>query len=211
MTDFTEIDGVGPSRAEDLDERFDSFEELAEADHEELAEMLPMVSQDSALDFVVQAQNIVSGGEDDAEGETSDEDEESTEDVSPADVSDMAEAGESDEESSEPESSEDESFDETVEMTDLEQDLVVAAVVGDVANVYNSNPPRKAAGMKLLEQLRTQDGGEVTFDGITRMELNTLHSAVRQLKNEFQGRNIIEYMDALANVERRVNEIRNRR
>jgi len=59
MAELEDLDGVGPTRAERLSEAgYGDMEALAAADHEELAEEAD-VPEDTALEFVVQAQNVV--------------------------------------------------------------------------------------------------------------------------------------------------------
>jgi len=210
MADFKKLDGVGPSRYEQLDERFGSFEALANADYEELAEEIDRLSEDKALDIIVQAQNEVGRMEEEAEDDEDD-------DLSPEEVSELAEEVDTADESDGVEGDdgtveEDDESAETVdlelELSPLQYDLTVAALVGDIATVYNSNPPRYEAGMDLLESLREKSDGSVTIEGVDRMQMNTLHAALRQLKNQYRGENIIEFMDELAEVEQAVDRQR---
>jgi len=209
MADFKKLDGVGPSRYEQLDERFGSFGALADADYEELAEEIDRLSEDKALDIIVQAQNEVGRMEQEAQDEddglSPEEVSELAEEVDTADESDGVEGDdgtvEEDDESAE-------TVDLELELSPLQYDLTVAALVGDIATVYNSNPPRYEAGMDLLESLREKSGGSVTVEGVDRMQMNTLHAALRQLKNQYRGENIIEFMDELAEVEQAVDRQR---
>jgi hypothetical protein len=210
MTDFTEIDGVGPSRAEQLSGQFDSFEGLADADYEALAEQMNRLSEDKALSMIVQAQDLAEVDEEDSASE------EESDDVLPSDIEDLA--TEDDEEFVEDVEEEDESvddepdtFDAEFEFTPLQYDLVVAALVQDVSAVYNSNPPRYNAGMNLLEQMRSQKDGVVEFTDLESQDINTMHSAVRQLRNHYQGTNVVEFMDELIDVENAVDEVRQQR
>lgn len=58
MADLEDINGVGPSRKDSLeDEGYDSVESVAQSDPETLADDVG-VSEDTALDWVVQAENI---------------------------------------------------------------------------------------------------------------------------------------------------------
>jgi len=209
MADFKKLDGVGPSRYEQLDERFGSFGALADADYEELAEEIDRLSEDKALDIIVQAQNEVGRMEQEAQDED--------DGLSPEEVSELAEEVDTVDESDGVEGvdgtvEEDDESAETVdlelELSPLQYDLTVAALVGDIATVYNSNPPRYEAGMDLLESLREKSGGSVTVEGVDRMQMNTLHAALRQLKNQYRGENIIEFMDELAEVEQAVDRQR---
>lgn len=209
MADFKKLDGVGPSRYEQLDERFGSFGALADADYEELAEEIDRLSEDKALDIIVQAQNEVGRMEEDEYGDD--------DGLSPEKVSELAEEADTADESDGVEGAdgtveEDDESAETVdlelELSPLQYDLTVAALVGDIATVYNSNPPRYEAGMDLLESLREKSGGSVTVAGVDRMQMNTLHAALRQLKNQYRGENIIEFMDELAEVEESVDRQR---
>jgi len=72
---FQEIDGVGPSREEDLtDAGYESYSDLGEADAATLEEDIPRLSGDTALEIIVQAQNLA--GLDEAEPEANPEVEE---------------------------------------------------------------------------------------------------------------------------------------
>lgn len=214
MTDFTEIDGIGPSRAETFAEDYDDFEDLAEADPDVIAEY-DYVSHDKALSIVAQAGDIVEEREESDESEDDGED-----DVLPSDIEDLATEDdaefvedESDSVEDEPvggdeDSSEPDTTSVTFEFNALQYDLVVTALVQDVSSVYNSNPPRREAGMALLEQMRSQQDGVVEFDELSEQEINTLHSAVRQLRNHYQGTNVIEFMNELFDVEDAVDDAR---
>jgi len=209
MADFKKLDGVGPSRYEQLDERFGSFGALADADYEELAEEIDRLSEDKALDIIVQAQNEVGRMEQEAQDED--------DGLSPEEVGELAEEADTTDESDgvggvdgtvEEDDESAETVDLELELSPLQYDLTVAALVGDIATVYNSNPPRYEAGMDLLEALRAKNGGCLRLRGLDRMQMNTLHAALRQLKNKYRGENIIEFMDELAEVEQAVDRQR---
>jgi hypothetical protein len=210
MADFKKLDGVGPSRYEQLDERFGSFEALANADYEELAEEIDRLSEDKALDIIVQAQNEVGRMEEEAKDNEDDElsPEEVSELAEEADTTDVSDGLRGDYGNVEEDDESTETVDLELELSPLQYDLTVAALVGDIATVYNSNPRRYEAGMALLEALREKSGGSVTVEGVNRMQMNTLHAAVRQLKNRYRGENIIEFMDELAEVESAVDRQR---
>ena len=222
MAELEDLDGVGPTRAERLDEAgYGDMEALAEADHEELAEEAD-VPEDTALEFVVQAQNVVEDDEPEDEGL-----DEGTEfDLEPKDVSEEVEEADSEEEEDESEDSDDggADVDEDVEDESTEEDeptsyeVVVEfendlqyhvfhhALMDKWTTVYTSRQPASDALRETLSEL-TGNSEEVTLE-LSSDELNELHSAVLQRRTDYQGENLIDHMDALREVEAQVDEQR---
>ena len=227
MAELEDLDGVGPTRAERLDEAgYGDMEALAAADHEELAEEAD-VPEDTALEFVVQAQNVVEDNE--AEDEGLDEDTEF--DLEPREVSEEveeADSGEEEDESDEDdrgavadepaesaEDAEDESTEEDEPTTyeiglefenDLQYHVFHHALMDKWTTVYTSRQTASDTLREILSDL-TGNKEEVTLE-LSSDELNELHSAVLQRRTDYQGQNLIDHMDALREVEAQVDEQR---
>lgn len=91
MADLNDIDGLGPARSESLkNEGYESVEDLADADAEDVSEAAG-VPEDTALSFVVQAQNYAEGDVDDAEVDADNTDAQDAPD--PADLGEADENG----------------------------------------------------------------------------------------------------------------------
>ena len=211
MTDLDNIDGVGPAMEERLEENgYEDVEALAEADEDELSEV-KQVTSDKALDFIVQAQNLI---------EDSDEEEGEEElggdefDLTPSELSDEQEEEQSDEEEVVEESEEDKPQQEEISVypiqltfdSMLEYDVFHAALMRRHERVYTGNQPAADALQKCLDGLDNFEKAEYELD---EQELNELHSAVLQQRTNYQGDNLIDHMDALKKIETQVNEQRN--
>ena len=200
---------------------YEDVETLAEADENELSDV-KQVTSDKALDFIVQAQNLIDEGEEEAEEEFGGDEF----DLTPSELSDDAEEEEGDEieevvEESEEEEDEDE--EEVVEESEedegpelysvtlffdemLEYDVFHAALMRRHERVYTGNQPAADALQKCLDGLDNFEKVEYEMD---EQELNELHSAVLQQRTNYQGDNLIDHMDALKKIETQVNEQRN--
>jgi len=212
MTELHNIDGVGPAMEERLEENgYEDVEAIADADEEELSEV-KQVTSDKALDFIVQAQNLIE--EDDEEAEEELEGDEF--DLTPSELSEE-EGEESDdveeiveeviEESEEEEDEGPDLYSVTLSFDSmLEYDVFHAALMRRHERVYTGNQPAADALQKCLDGLDNFEGVEYELD---EQELNELHSAVLQQRTNYQGDNLIDHMDALKKIETQVNEQRN--
>ena len=215
MTEVTDIDGVGPAMGDRLAENgYDSVDEIARADKDELSS-INRVTEDKALDFIVQAQNLLG---DEAE-ETEEEGDEF--DLTPGELSDVEQESDEEEveEEPEPEPEEEEPEPEpepedegpsvySIELTfdTMEQyDVYHAALMRRHEAVYTGNQPAADALKKCLDGL---DNFEKVEYELTESELNELHSAILQQRTDYQGENLIDHMDALKVVERQLNDQR---
>jgi hypothetical protein len=227
MAEITDISGVGPARASSFEEMgYETVEDLADADPEELA-TADNLTEDRALEFVVEAQNM--SEEDDAD-ETDDESREEF-DLKPSEISDEVEqpddtedsedsvvseeSSEDDESPSveqEPAESESDAADETdsypVELTfdnRRQFDTFHAAIMRHHERVFTSDQPAADTMAYCLGEI---DGfGSVEYE-LSENGLNELHSAVLQQRTNYQGDNLIEHMDELREVEEQVNDLR---
>jgi len=213
MAELTDLDGVGPARSESLVEAgYEDVEAVAEADPEQLAEDAD-VPEDTALGFVVQAENLTaSEGADVEESEpvtqeiedALDEDEEEVEEE--ADESDEEEAESVDEEEAEPEVTEVElSFE--IE-SGLEHDVFFASVMRHKERMLGANRTQTEVFDQILEQLRTASTEDTITIETDPKNLNELHNAVRKLAVSYQGDNLIDHMNAMKEMQNQVNAYR---
>lgn len=232
--DLQELDGVGPAREEKLnDEGYETYAELGEADHEELADTVNRLSEDAALDLVVQAQNmadleeaeISSGdglGDDDAEADSASENDDEEEEVEPEEAleelpddeeleEELNELEAEAEEESEPEPEVEGEATFTVELqfgNAHEYDTFYHTLVEERCDLRRTNRAGVESYEKMLESMReTSAKGSFTAE-LTEDELNDLHNAVLEQRIDYQGENLIDYMDALRVVENNVNAVR---
>jgi len=84
-------------------------------------------------------------------------------------------------------------------------DVFHAALMRHHERVYTSYQPDADAMQKFLDQL--DDFNSVSYE-LTESELNTLHTAVKQCRTDYQGDNLIDHMEALQAVEEQVNDQR---
>jgi len=231
MVDLTELDGVGPARSDSLAEAgYEDFETLADADPEELAEDAG-VTEDKALDFIVQSQNIVAEQEAEVE-ESQPVTEEVAEAVEESEDEDEAENEPEPEETITVEEAEDEPEDEAeaepeveeepepedegpavieFELTfdeALEYDTFFDAVMSQRATMLRTNRDGADAFDHALDQMRGKQVGDTVELEMTEAQLNGLHNSVREMTVSYKGDNLIDHMDALKQVLNRINEVR---
>lgn len=210
--DFQELDGVGPAREEKLnDESYETYEELGDADHEELADTINRLSEDAALDLVVQAQNVADLEEAEVEEEV--EDSEKEEEPAEADFEEEdADANEADAESqsaSETEPEGEVEFEVELHFDGVhEYDTFYHTLIEERCNLRRTNRAGVDSYEKMLQSMRaTSPEGSFTVS-LTEDELNDLHNAILEQRIDYQGENLIDYMDALRVVENNVNAVR---
>lgn len=210
MSDVTDITGIGPAKAETLAEAgYKSVDEIADADRDELA-AVDGVGEDRALEFIVGAADLIG---DESEDES---DEGEAFDLTPAEIADEVEEDEEEveevvevveEEPDEaPESEEPESYTVTLDFNNrMQYHTFHAAIMRYHENIYTSNQPYANTMQKILDGLTDFDG--VTYE-LDEQEINTLHTAVKQSRTDYQGNNRIDHMDQLAVVEEQVDSQR---
>lgn len=215
--ELTDIDGVGPARSDSLvDAGYDSVELLAMSDADEVAEDVD-IPEDTALEFVVQAQNMVADENDSEEAEEAADESEEEDDPMPADLAEPAESDDtddvenadtSDEDESENEVEEDPVYELTVDLeTDAHYDSYMTALYNAYERRVGSNQNALDAINHALDEAR-YNNGEVTHE-LSEYELNTLHASVSQQVNEYKGNNMIAEMDAMRAILAQINEVRN--
>lgn len=212
MISVTDIKGIGPAKAETLEEEgYESVEDIAAAEQDELVEVSG-ISEDRSLEYIVSANDLIEGDDSD-EGEASDEF-----DLTPSEVSDELEGEEDEEEDEEEELDEDDDeleeeepeedpeFDVTITFDErLEYDVYHAALMRRHEDMYTSHQPTADALQSLISGLESFDS--VSYE-LTEYELNTLHTAVKSARSDYQGDNLIDHMDALQNIEDQIDELR---
>jgi len=215
VAEITDIKGVGPAKAETLeDEGYETVQEIADAEPEELAEV-DGVGDDRALEYIVGAEDVLAESQDEFDltpsevGEELEDGEDGPDaDVSASDDEDDPSVAEDDEPSEdEPDAAESdadvddeepESYTVTFDFENrMQYDVYHAALMRH--NERTSHQPAVALMEEFLDGLYGNEQ-EVTYQ-FTEYELNTLHAAVKQSRTDFQGANEIPQMDALKVIE----------
>jgi len=148
---------------------------------------------------------------DDAESEdegevevVEDDEEESAEDESEGDSGESLDAGEDSDGGDEVD--EEPTYEVTVDFnTRMEYHTFHAAIMRYHETQYTSNQPKADAMQMILDGLESGDGFEYE---VSEEEFNTLHTAVKQCRTDYQGNNLIDHMDALNKVEEQINNQR---
>lgn len=198
MTDLQQLDGVGPARSDDLEAAgYPDVESLVGASSEAVAEEAG-VPEDTALGFIVQAENIADNDDEDDEEEsvndTLDEDGSITLDENVTDVEDA------DDDSPERDDTDTEL---TLDLSAFKRDLVTAALLDKHVELSSRDPSRSRACRRVLRKHREGDTLLLTDD-----ELNALYAAVRGKRVSYKGSNNVELMNEAVEVEEQVNEVR---
>lgn len=227
--DLTELNGVGPARSDYLAEAgYETFEEIGDADNEQLAEDVD-IPEDTALELIVQSQNMAA--EQDAEVET-EAPKSVTEEVEEAIDEGEGEPDESGDEAIEEAEAEivqddppeaiDEGEDDPDESEDgpdeynftitfgsgLAYDTFFDAAMSQRSKMLQSNRSGADAFDHALEQMRNGGMDEPVELEMNEEQLNNLHNSVRQTTISYKGNNLIDHMDALNNVLDQINEVR---
>jgi hypothetical protein len=212
MPKVTDIDGIGPTTANKLEDLgYESVEDIANGDPDDISE-IDQVTEDRALEFIVVAEDLLSDESEDDNSEDEDFD------LAPADVSDEVEQEEDDEpeeieaddadeeDDTEPESEEQETYEVQLSFeSKLQYDTFHASLMRYHEAIYNGNQPSADAIKYCLDELDSFDSVEYELE---EFELNTLHTAVKQARSGYQGDNLIEHMDALQEVENQIDDAR---
>ena len=209
------LDGVGPAREERLnDEGFETYTDLGEADPEALSASIQRLPEDTALELVVQAQNMADLEE--ADVETTDVGEAADDGVSESEF-DLAEETDEDPAEMEPETDEvEEAVDETDPTvtvsfsfdSEYEYDTFYQTLLEERCRLNRTNRAGADLYEKMLDQMRSSTVDEEFSVEMEEGELNDMHNAILQQRISYQGENLIDYMDALVQVEAKVNTIR---
>lgn len=230
MTDLTELDGVGESRASNLAEAgYESVEDLPDADAEAIAEEVSYLPEDTALELIVQSQNIVA--EKEAEVTESEQQPSTiTEEVEEAveqeeamsadesldtldeEVEEIAEESEELEDELEEESGDEpEQIEFTISFNEaLQYDTLFQALMSERASRLRTNRTGVQTFEYVLGQLRVQSLGDTVELSLTGEELNSLHNCIRQQITDYKGDNLIDHMDALKEVMVQIDDVRSR-
>jgi predicted RecB family nuclease len=217
MVDLTELNGVGPARSGYLEEAgYEDFETIADADNEQLAEDVD-IPEDTALELIVQSQNIVaeqeaevtsSGSQPTTISEELDEElEEEVEDLE-EEVEDLEEEVEEEvEEEAEPEDDGPITFEIEFEQS-LSYDTFFDSVMQQRMTMYQTNRTGVEAFNYALGQMRNNTVDEPVTLELTEDQLNDLHNSVRQKIIDYKGNNLIDHMDALKQIMTQIEEVR---
>lgn len=224
--DFQTIDGVGPAREEDLyDEGYETFADLAEADNTELADAIDRLSEDRALEIVVQAQSLTDLEEAEVE-ENPDVDESTEEESAETESTDetitesqsFGEGGEDSEEEAEDTSSDDGPTAEQVEdytvvltiESDEEYDALYDCLLSYRQNLIGTNQMGAERVTTYIAKLRDSVVGDNLELIMTEDEINEFHNQLLQQRIDYQGRNLRDQLTAAKSLEVRFNDERER-
>ena len=210
-TELTEIDGIGPSMGERFAEHgYEYADDLLDADPAELSE-IKQVTEDTALEFIVQAQDLVSEEE---EAEGGDEFDLTPSDLA-ADSDEEEQSGEAEAEEQSADLVEEDSIEEEEEAEEpeiytislsfdsrLSYDTYHAALLRRHEDIYTGRQQAADTIRACLDDLSDFDSVEHELD---RGQLNELHATVSQQRNSYQGANLMDHMEALRSVERQLN------
>jgi len=219
--DFQAIDGVGPAREEHfIDEGYEAYADLAEADPAELSDQIDNLPEDSALEIVVQAQNLTDLEEAEVEEDPEvEEDEDETETIAETnDETDVVmnvegddggedveeDEGEDVEEGSEPET-------HTLELTlasDGQYDALYDTLLSHRNTLIGRNSHEVDRYTEHIDALREAVVGDTLEYELTADEINSLHNAIRQKRLDYQGANLNDQLAPARELETKFNNQR---
>lgn len=218
--DFQAIDGVGPAREEHfVDEGYDEYADLAEADPAELSEQISNLPEDSALEIVVQAQNLIDLEEAEVEEDPEVEETENiTESNDGTDVVMNVEGEEGEDvEEDEAEDAESQSESETetethsLELTlasDGQYDAFYDTLLSHRNTLIGRNSHEVGRYTDYIDELREAVVGDTLEYELTADEINSLHNAIRQKRLDYQGANLNDQLAPARELETKFNNQR---
>lgn len=171
MSDLSDIDGVGPARAETLQEAgYETIHDVATADEDEL---------DEALGSGATASTIIEAAQEEDEEEANFEPADETEEVESEDDEEVE--VEEDDVEAEPDGDSDDGY--RFDLNRNQQNHLLRALVEQEVNARRTNQPgRVEAVLDAIEEVRS---GE-PYD-LTEQQLNLMYSGINQLENEYRG------------------------
>lgn len=232
MTDLGDVKGVSDTRAENLSEEgYESVEDIAGAEVSGLEEVTG-VGESTAETLIESAQTLLQEqhgveAEDEPDAEPEPESEAEPEDTDEVSIEDLEEINSEEPDGyNEPRSEEEvtaedddpderrvvdtspEIYDVEITLTEPEQyDYLVLALVQLKTQEVSASGEQSQMASGLLDEIRGISGTGSFTVSVDRNELNTLHSAVKQVTTSYQGRSI-EAFNALTLVLNQVEEAR---
>jgi hypothetical protein len=171
MTSLTDIDGVGPSYAEDLeDEGYESAEDVADADPDALDDIIPTATGE---EIVSNAQDEAALGTPESESTA----EETVEDEAEAESEDTEEAVEENEDDGAEVFTLEPGFSE-----DQEHHLITALVNEEITSRRRNNTDRLEDARGAIRQIRQGEPYELTLK-----QLSIAYTGSNQLESEYRG------------------------
>jgi len=224
MPELINVTGVSDTRAENLeDEGYTSVEDLAAADEDELTDVTG-VGDATASDLIDSAQEVLQEAHGvEAENDTTPEAEnagdvsiEELEEINSEEPDGYDEPREEEDVTAEDDDPEPRDVDTSPELFDVEvvlssdeqfDYLILALVELKVQRVSATHEQAEMAD-GLLEEFRPLGGAGTVNISMDSSELNTLHSAVKQVTTRYQGNNAVDAYDALTNIEDQIQAAR---
>lgn len=217
--DFQAIDGVGPAREEHfVDEGYEVYADLAEADPAELSEQISNLPEDSALEIVVQAQNLTDLEEAEVEEDPEVEEDETDTITESNDGTDVVMNVEGDEGEDVAEDADDEEVEEgsepevySLELTlasDGQYDAFYDTLLSHRNTLIGRNSHEVDRYTDYIDELREAVVGDTLEYELTADEINSLHNAIRQKRLDYQGANLNDQLAPARELETKFNNQR---
>ena len=226
MPRLNDVTGVSDTRADNLeDEGYTSVEDLAGADEDELTEVTG-VGDATAPDLIDSAQELLQEShgvetEDDTEPETGTDDGddvgiEDLEEINSEEPDGYDEPREEEDVTAEDDDPEPRDVDTSPELFDVElalgsdeqYDYLILALVELKVQRVSATHEQAQMADGLLDEFRPLGGAGTVNVSMDSSELNTLHSAVKQVTTRYQGNNAVDAYDALTNIENQIQAAR---
>jgi len=218
---FQKIDGVGQAREESLiSEGYEDFEDLAQADASELSNNISRLPEDSALEMIIQAQNLTElenasvtenpSIENKTESEnTSDNDEQITVSETRSQETGMKsdESEETVTESTSTDSKNDYAITISIE-SDRQYDALYDTLISYRQKLIRTNRQGVSRADEYLDKLRSASVDSVIEISVSEDELNSLHNIVKQNRVSYQGKNYSEQLRGIREIEDEINNQR---
>lgn len=223
--DFQKIDGVGQAREESLISKgYEEFEDLVQADASELSNNISRLPEDSALEIIVQAQNLTElenasvRENPSTETETETETENNTTSGEQITVSETRsqETGITNDESNETvtentSNSTDSEKNYTITISiesDRQYDALYDTLISYRQKLIRTNRQGVSRADEYLDKLRSASVDSIIDLSVSEDELNSLHNIVKQNRVSYQGKNYSEQLRGIREIEDEINNQR---
>jgi hypothetical protein len=221
---FQKIDGVGQAREESLiSEGYEDFEDLAQADASELSNNISRLPEDSALEMIIQAQNLTelenasvtenpsieTGTETETETETENNttsDEQIT--VSETRSQETGMTSEESENTMTENTGTDNGNTYTVTISiksDRQYDALYDTLISYRQKLIRTNREGVSRADTYLDKLRVASVDSVIELSLSQDELNSLHNIIKQNRVNYQGKNYSEQLRGIREIEDEIN------
>lgn len=220
--DFQKIDGVGQAREESLiDKGYREFEDLAQADASELSNNISRLPEDSALEMIVQAQNLTelenasvtenpsieTGTESESENNSNNDEQITVSETRSQETGTTSTESENTmTESTSTSTDSENTYTVIISInSDRQYDALYDTLISYRQKLIRTNREGVSRADTYLDKLRVASVDSVIELSLSEDELNSLHNIIKQNRVNYQGKNYSEQLRGIREIEDEIN------